>query len=384
MKIAVAKEIVPGERRVALVPESVSKLTTAGFSVAVQQGAGAAAHFRDADYEKVGAEIVADKRTLWGDADIILKVQRPVQDDTLDAHELDLPKEGAVLVGMLNTLIEPHIAQRLAERNVTGIGLEAIPRIARAQSMDVLSSMASIVGYRAAIIAAHRLSKYMPLLITAAGTVPPAKGLVLGAGVAGLQAIATARRLGAVLEAFDVRPAVKEQVESLGASFVEVDYGVDTETEGGYAKELPPDAQERQRAAIHERIKGVDFVITTASIPGRRAPLLVTKEMVEDMKPGSVIVDTAAETGGNCELTKPGETVVIDGVTIVGPVNMPSDMATVASQFFSRNVTNLLMHMQQDGRLQWNFDDEITAGVTITHAGEVRHEPTKALLSEKE
>lgn len=384
MKIAVAKEIVAGERRVALVPESVAKLTAAGYSVAVQKGAGIAAHFADADYEKAGAELVSDKRALWSEADIVLKVQRPVHDDELGVHELELPKEGGVLVGMLNTLFEPEIAKRLAERNVTGIGLEAIPRIARAQSMDVLSSMASIGGYRAAIIAAHQLSKYMPLLITAAGTVPPAKGLILGAGVAGLQAIATARRLGAVLEAFDVRPAVKEQVESLGASFVEVDYGVDTETEGGYAKELPPDAQDRQRAAIHERIREVDFVISTAAIPGKRAPVLITKEMVADMKPGSVIVDMAAETGGNCELTKAGEIVDVNGVKIVGPVNLPSDMATVSSQFFSRNVTNLLLYMTKDGRLELDFDDQITAGVCITHAGEVRHEPTKALLSEKE
>lgn len=384
MKLAVAKEIVPGERRVALVPESVKKLADAGFSVAVQKGAGEAAFFSDADYERTGAQIVDDKRALWGEADIVLKVQRPIFDQELGVHELELPKEGGVLMGLLNTLHEPEIARRLAERNVTGIGLEAIPRIARAQSMDVLSSMASIAGYRAAIIAAHSLSKYMPLLITAAGTVPPAKGLILGAGVAGLQAIATARRLGAVMEAFDVRPAVKEEVESLGAKFIEVDYGVDTEAEGGYAKELPPDTQERQRRAIHEHIKGADFVISTAAIPGKRAPLLITKEMVADMKPGSVIIDISAETGGNCELTKPGETVVVNGVTIIGPVNLASDMATVASQFFSRNVANLIMHMQQDGRLQFDFDDQITAGVCITHAGEVRHGPTKALLSEKE
>jgi len=384
MRIAVAKEIVKGERRVALVPDGVAKLKAAGFTVAVQKGAGEAAFFSDADYEKAGAELVEDKRKLWGEADIVLKVQRPVMDEELGVHEVELPKEGGVLVGMLNTLYEPQIAKRLAERNVTGIGLEAIPRIARAQSMDVLSSMASIAGYRATIIAAYHLPRYMPLLITAAGTVAPARGLILGAGVAGLQAIATARRLGAVLEAFDVRPQVKEEVQSLGATFVEVDYGVDTVAEGGYAKELPPDALERQRAAIHERIRGVDFVISTAAVPGKRAPLLITKEMVRDMKPGSVIVDIAAETGGNCELTKPGETVVVNGVTIIGAVNLPSDMATVASQFFSRNVTNLLLHMTKDGRLTFDFNDTITAGVVITHAGEVRHEPTKALLSKKE
>ncbi len=382
MKIAVAKEIVAGERRVALVPESVAELTAAGYSVAVQKGAGIAAHFADVDYEKAGAELVSDKRALWSEADIVLKVQRPVHDDELGVHELELPKEGGVLVGMLNTLFEPEIAKRLAERNVTGIGLEAIPASAGTKhGRAVVHGVHR--GYRAAIrrasaVEVHAAAHYRGRYRAACQRVD------LGRGVAGLQAIATARRLGAVLEAFDVRPAVKEQVESLGASFVEVDYGVDTETEGGYAKELPPDAQDRQRAAIHERIREVDFVISTAAIPGKRAPVLITKEMVADMKPGSVIVDMAAETGGNCELTKAGEIVDVNGVKIVGPVNLPSDMATVSSQFFSRNVTNLLLYMTKDGRLELDFDDQITAGVCITHAGEVRHEPTKALLSEKE
>lgn len=380
MNIAVAKEITPGERRVALVPGGVSRLTEAGFSVSVEQGAGEAAHFDDASYVEAGATVVGDRRTLWGEADIVLKVQRPGHDEALGVDEIDLLKEGSVLIGFLNTLQDAEGARRLAERGVTALGVEAIPRIARAQSMDALSSMASIAGYRAVLLAAERLAKYMPLLITAAGTVPPAEGLILGAGVAGLQAIATARRLGAVLDAFDVRPAVKEQVESLGASFIEVDYGMSMEDEGGYAKELPPDAQERQLAAIHEAIKGVDFVITTAAIPGRPAPRLITKEMVADMRPGSVIIDIAAETGGNCELTVAGEDVVVDGVTIVGPVNMSSDMATVASQFYSRNLSNLLMHLQEDGRLEFDFEDEITGGVVITYEGEVRHGPTRALL----
>lgn len=380
MNIAVAKEIAPGERRVALVPDGVSRLTGAGFSVSVEQGAGEAAHFGDYLYVEAGATVVGDRRTLWQEADIVLKVQRPRHDETLDVHEIDLLQQGAVLISLLNTLQEPEGARRLAERNVTALGMDAIPRIARAQSMDALSSMGSIAGYRSAIIAADTLSKYMPLLITAAGTVPPAKGLILGAGVAGLQAIATARRLGAVLEVFDVRPAVKEQVESLGATFIEVDYGTGMEDEGGYAKELPPDAQQRQQAAIHEAIKGVDFVITTALIPGRPAPRLITKQMVADMRPGSVIVDIAAEAGGNCELTVPGEDVVVDGVTICGPINMASAMATVASQFYSRNILNLLLHLQTDGKLHFDFEDQITDGVVITHEGEVRHGPTKALL----
>lgn len=380
MNIAVAKEIAPGERRVALVPDGVSRLTGAGFSVSVEQGAGEAAHFGDYLYVEAGATVVGDRRTLWQEADIVLKVQRPGHDDVLGVDEIDLLKEGSVLISFLNTLQEPEGARRLAERGVTALGVEAIPRIARAQSMDALSSMASIAGYRAVLLAGERLAKYMPLLITAAGTVPPAQGLILGAGVAGLQAIATARRLGAVLDVFDVREAVKEQVESLGASFIEVDYGAGMEDEGGYAKELPPDAQERQLAAIHEAIKNVDFVIATAAIPGRPAPKLITKEMVADMRPGSVIIDIAAETGGNCELTVAGEDVVVDGVTIVGPINMSSDMATVASQFYSRNLLNLLMHLQEDGRLEFDFEDEITGGVVITYEGEVRHGPTRALL----
>lgn len=380
MKIAVVKEIVAGERRVAIVPDGVTRLTEAGFAVFVEAGAGEGAHFGDEAYEKAGATIVADAKQLWSEADVVLKVQRPVENETLGGHEIDALKEGAVIVGLLNTLFEPEIAQRLAERNITGLSMDAIPRIARAQSMDALSSMASIAGYRAVLLAAEMLSKYMPLLITAAGTVPPARGLILGAGVAGLQAIATARRLGAVVEAFDVRPVVKEQVESLGATFVEVDYGQDTEDEGGYATELPEDAQQRQREAIHDRLREADFVITTAAIPGRAAPTLITEEMVNDMASGSVIIDIAAETGGNCVLTKPGEIVERGGVRIYGPVNMASAMATVASQFYSRNMTNLISHLQKDGRLEFDFEDEITDGVCITHEGEVRHAPTKALL----
>lgn len=429
MKIAVPREIAAGERRVALVPDGVSRLIAAGFSVQVEKGAGEAANFSDQSYADAGAAVVEDRRALWQEADVVLKVQRPTgaeggaspgggagvgggagaddpsdfdevsgsggdsnPDDASgsggdsgsgsgrDSDELSLLREGAVLISFLNTLQNPHVAARLAERRVTALGMDAIPRIARAQSMDALSSMASIAGYRAVLLAAERLPKYMPLLITAAGTVPPAKGLILGAGVAGLQAIATARRLGAVLSAFDVRPAVKEQVESLGASFVEVDYGLDAEDAGGYARELPPDAQERQLAAIHEVIKDMDFVITTAAIPGRPAPKLITKEMVADMRSGAVIVDIAAETGGNCELTVAGEDVVVDGVTILGPVNMASAMATVASQFYSRNMLNLIMHLQEDGRLRFDFEDQITDGVVITYDGEVRHGPTRALL----
>lgn len=380
MKIGVPKEIVLGERRVGLVPESVGRLIKAGFAVAVEAGAGAAAFYGDATYKEAGAEIVADPREAYA-ADIVVKVQRPVHRDDLEADEADLLREGGALVATLFALSHPELVQRLATRRITTFSMDLIPRIARAQSMDVLSSMSSIAGYKAVLIAADSLGRYLPMLITAAGTVPPAQGLILGAGVAGLQAIATAKRLGARVEAFDVRPAVKEQVESLGASFVEVDYGQPTEDEGGYARELTEDAQRRQREKIHERVGLADFVITTALVPGRRAPILITKEMVADMKPGSVIVDLAADNGGNCELTEPGRAVVANRVTIHGPLNLPSEMPVHASQLYSRNITNLLNHLARGGELQLDFEDAITDGCCITHEGEIRHERIRSLLA---
>ena len=376
MKIAVLKETLPGEKRVALVPESVSKLVKAGHVVIIEQSAGALAYFADHLYEAAGANIATDRVAMCAAADLVVKVRLAPQ----ESAEIALLKEGCAFIALLQTLYNPQIAQTLANRHITSFSMDAIPRIARAQNMDVLSSMSSLNGYKAVLIAANSLGKYLPLLMTAAGTVPPSRGLILGAGVAGLQAIATARRLGAVVEVFDVRPAVKEQVESLGATFIEVDYGQPTEDKGGYAKALGADAQERQQAKIHERLRVADFVITTALVPGRKAPILITKEMVADMRPGSVIVDLAAETGGNCELTEPGATVVKHEITIHGPENLPSEMPTQASLLFSRNMANLLMLLLQDGQIKLNFEDAIISECCITHAGEIRHERTKALL----
>jgi NAD(P) transhydrogenase subunit alpha len=353
MRVGVAKETVPGERRVALVPETVGRLG-AGVAVVVEAGAGVAAGFPDEAYVEAGAT-VGDP---WG-ADVVIKVAPP------DAAETSKLHEGQVLVGFLSPLADREGVERLAAAGVHGLALESIPRITRAQPMDALSSQATVAGYKAALIAADRLPRFLPMLMTAAGTIPPAKVLVLGAGVAGLQAIATARRLGAVVSAFDVRPAVREQVESLGATFL--DLGVQgEETEGGYARELTPEQQAEQQAELQTRIPGFDAIVTTAAIPGRPAPTLVTAEAVRGMRPGSVIVDLAAETGGNCELTRPGEVIDEDGVTIVGTTNVPSTMATHASQLLSRNMQAILGLLLKDGELVLDWDDDIISGACVT------------------
>ena len=353
MRVGVAKETAPGERRVALVPETVSRLG-AGVEVVVEQGAGDEAGFPDVAYTDAGAT-TGDP---WS-CDAIVKVAAPT------AEEASRLREGQVLVAFLSPLTDVDGVARLAGAGVHGLALESIPRITRAQPMDALSSQATVSGYKGALVAADRLPRFLPMLMTAAGTIPPAKVLVLGAGVAGLQAIATARRLGAVVSAFDVRPAVKEQVESLGATFL--DLGVQgEETEGGYARELTPEEQAAQQAELQSRIPGFDAVITTAAIPGRPAPRLVTAEAVRGMRPGSVIVDLAADTGGNCELTKPGDEVVDGGVTIVGTTNMPSTMPTHASQLLSRNMAAILGLLVKDGELALDWDDEIVAGACVT------------------
>ena len=353
MRVGVAKETVPGERRVALVPETLGRLG-AGVEVVVEQGAGVAAGFADEAYAEAGATI----GDPWG-ADVLVKVAPP------SAAEAGRLHEGQVLVAFLAPLSDPDGVERLAAAGVHGLALESIPRITRAQPMDALSSQATVGGYKAALVAADRLPRFLPMLMTAAGTIPPAKVLVLGAGVAGLQAIATARRLGAVVSAFDVRPAVREQVESLGATFL--DLGVQgEETEGGYARELTLEQQAAQQAELQNRISGFDAVITTAAIPGRPAPKLVTADAVRGMRPGSVIVDLAAETGGNCELTRPGEEIVEGGVTIVGSTNVPSTMPTHASQLLSRNMAAILGLLVKDGELVLDWDDEIVAGACVT------------------
>jgi NAD(P) transhydrogenase subunit alpha len=361
MRVGVPKESASGERRVALVPESVSRLAGAGSEVAIEQGAGDAAGFPDNAYREAGASVADD---VYTDAELIARVRKPAPD------ELAQLTEGVVVVGLLEPLSDPAGVERLAERGVVAFAMESIPRITRAQAMDALSSQATVAGYKAALIAAERLPKFFPLLMTAAGTVAPAKVLVVGAGVAGLQAIATARRLGAVVSGFDVRPVVKEQVESLGATFL--DLGIHgEETEGGYARELSEEEQRAQQAALEERLPGFDVVITTALVPGRPAPKLIPASAVAAMGAGSVIVDLAAEAGGNCELTAPGEEVVREGVTIVGTTNLPSTMPHHASQLYSRNVTALLLHLAPEGELGLDFDDEITAGACVTRREEV-------------
>ncbi len=366
MKVSVPKETVAGERRVALVPEVAGRLVSAGLDVVIERGAGEGAHLLDPAYEEAGARVEPDAG-LSGD--VVAKVAPPTNEEVARMHE------GSVLVGFLQPLTAPETSRALADAGVTSFAMEAIPRISRAQSMDALSSQATVTGYRAALIAAQELPRFFPMLTTAAGTVRPATVLVLGAGVAGLQAIATARRLGAVVQAFDVRSAVKEQIESLGARFLELDMGLeDAEAAGGYARQLTDEEQQRQRELLAEQIGKVDAVISTAAVPGKPAPLLVIEDAVRRMKPGSVIVDVAAETGGNCELTEPGETVVRHDVTIVGPLGLPSSMPDHASQLYSKNVQNLIELMVEEGELRLDFEDEVIAGACITREGQIVHE----------
>lgn len=364
MKVCVPRESTPGERRVALTPEAAGKLAAGGFTVAVERGAGGAAGFPDEAYTEAGAVLVDAAELLAGTGTVaVVRVGRP------SADEAAALAAGTVLIGFLAPLTDAAGIARLRERGVVAFAMEAVPRITRAQSMDALSSQATVAGYKAVLIASDRIPKLFPMMMTAAGTIAPARVLVLGAGVAGLQAIATARRLGAVVSAFDVRPAVKEQVESLGASFL--DLGVrGEETEGGYAKELTPEQQAEQQRALAERIPDYDVVVTTALVPGRPAPKLIPATAVERMRAGSCIVDLAAETGGNCELTAPGDETVVHGVTIVGHLNLPSEMASDASRLYARNVTALLEHLAPGGELTLDWDDEITAGACVTRPEE--------------
>jgi len=364
MRVAVPRETAPGERRVALVPETVSKLRETGFEVRVERQAGAAAGFPDDLYSEAGAEL-AGESGLFGDAAVVACVSKP------EAGRVAALARGTVLIGFLQPLTDRDGIEQLREREVTAFAMESIPRITRAQAMDALSSQATVSGYKAVLLAADRVQKLFPMLMTAAGTIAPVRALVIGAGVAGLQAIATARRLGAVVSAFDVRPAVKEQVESLGASFLELGVSVE-ETEGGYARELTPEQRAEQQTALEERIPNFDVVVTTAAVPGRPAPRLIPASAVERMRPGSVIVDLAAETGGNCELTKPGEIVEHGGVAIDGTTNLPSLMAFHASQLYSRNVEALLRHLAPEGELVLDWEDEITAGACVTRSEEAK------------
>src|SRR4051794_34977952 len=366
MKLGVPNQSDQGETRVAIVPEVVRRLDKMGVEVVVAPGAGERAHHSDSSYEEAGATI----GDPWG-AEVVAIVAPPTRDD------IGRLSSDSVLIGFLGPLTNPDTTRALASQGVTAFAVEAIPRISRAQSMDALSSQASLAGYRAVLIAALELPRFFPMLTTAAGTIKPGSVLVLGAGVAGLQAIATARRLGAVVTAFDVRSAVAEQIQSLGARFLDLGLEGDAEGEGGYAKELGEEQQQRQREALAEAAAKFDVAITTAQIPGRRAPLLLTAKAVENMRPGAVIVDLAGESGGNCELTEAGQTVERHGVKIVAPTNLPGQMPDHASQLYARNVSALLELMVKDGELSLDFDDEVIAGACITRDGEIVHEGAK-------
>lgn len=366
MIIAIPKETAALEQRVSLTPEITGKLINKGITIKIEKDAGLASNFLDSQYIDAGAEIDSDRTSLFKNADVIVSVQVPSDKD------LKLMKKGSILISFIWALQNSKLVTLLQNQEITALGMDAIPRISRAQNMDALSSMSSIAGYKSALIAANNLDKYFPMMMTAAGTIPPSKALILGAGVAGLQAIATCKKLGAVVEAYDVRPVVKEQVESLGAKFVEVPLEEEnTETKGGYAKELSKDSQEKQKQVIHDHVKKSDIVITTALIPGKPAPLLITKEMVSDMKPGSVIVDLAAENGGNCELTQANKTIVKNEVKIIGPVNIPSQLANHASMLYAKNIHALLNLFIKEGEAVFNFEDKILLHTTITHKGEI-------------
>ena len=369
MQIGVPKETVENERRVALVPSVVPLLVRSGHNILIESQAGLSSSYSDDAYEASGASISKSTTDVYA-SDTILKVQAP------SVEEVSILREGTTLIGVLQPLTDHQLVKALAEKNITSFSMDSVPRIARAQSMDVLSSMASIAGYRSVLIAADALPKFFPMMMTAAGTIPPAKGLVLGAGVAGLQAIATSRRLGAVVSAYDVREVVKEQVESLGATFLQVELDEESEDSGGYARELSATSQDKTRRTIHNAVKEADFVITTAAIPGRPAPLLIEADMITDMKSGSVIVDIAAEGGGNCELTRPGEIVVKDKVSIHGPLNLASSLPTHASQMYSRNMINFLNHLVTESSIVVDLNDDITSGCLITHNREIVHEAT--------
>jgi NAD(P) transhydrogenase subunit alpha len=375
--IGVPKEVEPTEKRVALVPDTVKKLVSQGHKVLVETNAGRNAHLLDEAYEAAGATIVRGHAAVFEQADLIVKVQKPTPE------EVALLRRGQGLIAFLQPMVNTDLVRDLQARGVTALSMDAIPRTSRAQYMDALSSMATVAGYKAVLLAADHMAKFMPLLTTAAGNIPPAKVLVIGAGVAGLQAIATARRLGAVVEAYDTRPAVKEQVQSLGARFVEINTGAtDTQTAGGYAREATPEELAAQQAELARRSVRSDAIITTAAVPGRPAPRLITAETVEQMAPGSVIVDLAAETGGNCELTQPGKVIEHNGVTIIGTTNLPSTLPVHASQMYAKNIQNLLeVLLNKSGALVLDMNDDIVAGTVITKDGEVLHEGTRARMA---
>jgi NAD(P) transhydrogenase subunit alpha len=383
--VGVPNETFPGERRVALVPAALGKLTKAGLEILIEPGAGLSAGHTDAEYLKAGAQIAASREDVFARADVILQVRS--YGSNLDAGSVDLTslRDGQAVIGLADPLSAPHAVEAVARTGATAFSMEMMPRITRAQSMDSLSSMATIAGYKAVLLAASRLPKICPMLMTAAGTISPAKVLIVGVGVAGLQAIATSRRLGAVVTAYDIRPAVKEQVQSLGAKFLELELETGgSEDTGGYAKEQDEEFYRKQREMMSTAIAESDVVITTAAVPGKKAPILVTAEMVRGMHPGSVLVDIAAERGGNCELTRPGEDLDENGVTIMGPLNLPSTVAVHASQMYARNIQTFLLHLVKEGQLHLDRGDEIVAGTLLTLGGEVVHPRVIELLGQQD
>jgi NAD(P) transhydrogenase subunit alpha len=382
MLIGVAREIASGEKRVALVPEVVPSLTRAGHRIVIEHDAGLRAGLTDDAYRAVGCEIVGTPEEIFSTAQMVLKVQRPGRAESSGQAELDMLTAGTVLIGLFQPAGDPAFFQQVADRKIITCSMELVPRTTRAQMMDALSSQSTVAGYKAVLLAANALQKFFPMLMTAAGTVRPARVLVIGAGVAGLQAIATARRIGAVVEAFDTRPVVKEQVQSLGATFVELDVHVeDAQDAGGYARALSELHIRREKELIHNHALQADVIITTALVPGRAAPVLVAAETVKAMRLGSVIVDLAGEQGGNCELSVPGETVVRHGVTIMAPLHISSELAYHASQMYAKNISALATLLAPKGELNLNFDDDIIAAVVVTANGEIRHEGTRQRLS---
>ena len=380
MVIAIPKEIIPGENRVSVVPDVASKLIKKGFEIHVEKDAGLKAGATDAAYEAAGAKIYSNLEELYSSADIVLKVQRPVEHPDLHKHETDLIKSGTLLITFMYSLHYPDLAKMCAEKGINVISMDAIPRTTLAQKMDALSSQANIAGYKSVLMAANELGKIFPLMMTAAGTIQPARVVIMGAGVAGLQALGTAKRLGAIVEVSDIRSAVKEEVESLGGRFIEVETTEDMQDSGGYAKEASEEFLRKQKELIFKHITGADIVITTALVPGKKSPILVTEEMVKNMKPGSVVLDMAVEFGGNCEISEKGKTVKKYNVTIIGEPNLPSLVPVHASEVYAKNLMALLDHIGKEGKVELKLEDEIVAGSLICHNGQVVHERTKALL----
>ena len=380
MVIGVPKEIYPGENRVAMVPDIAGKLIKKGFEVLIQSDAGLNAGFTNQGYEKAGVKVLSDLQELYSKSDIILKVQRPIEHPQYGKNELELMKLGSLLITFMYSLHYPELPKKAAELGINIISMDAIPRTTLAQPMDALSSQANIAGYKAVILSANHLHKIFPLMMTAAGTISPAKVVIMGAGVAGLQALSTAKRLGAVVYVSDIRPAVKEEVQSLGGKFIEVETDESMQDEGGYAKEASPEFLKKQQALIAKHVSEADIVITTALVPGKRAPLLITEEMVKSMKPGSVILDMAVEFGGNVEISEKGKTVKKYGVTIIGEPNLPSLVPYHSSEMYARNLFNLINYASKEGKFNHNMDDEIIGKSTIVKDGQVVHERTKELI----